>query len=165
LGKKNITKERRKKNKKEKKPIAYFVEPVKPMVLNSTNCKTISRLYGTPDIEKWTGKKIQIFPDYKVKAFGDVTEGLRIRASIPKDTAPVSTTPVKCVDCSNPVVGFGEYTAEQIAYRNNEKYGRVICVECAKKLKAAETVAPENTAPENTENNKQEEATNENKQD
>lgn len=50
----------------------------KPMILNKTNCKIISRNYDTPYIEDWIGKTITIYVA-KVKAFGESVEALRIK--------------------------------------------------------------------------------------
>lgn len=69
--------------KKDDCVVCHFSENVKPMILNATNMKTITKLYKTPYIEEWTGKKIQIGIE-KVKAFGDVVEALRVRNIIPK---------------------------------------------------------------------------------
>lgn len=69
--------------KKEDCTILHFAERgVKPMILNVTNAKTIAKLYKTPYIEEWVGCKIQIYVE-QVKAFGDVTDALRIRNKIP----------------------------------------------------------------------------------
>ena len=56
----------------------YFNESPKPMILNKTNCKAIEKLYGTPIIEEWVGKKIQLY-SAQVRAFGQETDCLRIR--------------------------------------------------------------------------------------
>lgn len=53
----------------------------KPMILNKTNCKTIEKIYGTPYIEEWSGKKVTLYAE-KVKAFGEVVEALRIRKNV-----------------------------------------------------------------------------------
>jgi hypothetical protein len=50
----------------------------KPMILNKTNCKIIARLYDTPYIEDWVGKKIIIYAA-RVRAFGEVVEALRVK--------------------------------------------------------------------------------------
>lgn len=50
----------------------------KPIILNKTNCKTITKVLGTPIIERWAGHKVIIGVD-KVKAFGDVADALRVR--------------------------------------------------------------------------------------
>lgn len=68
--------------KKDECTVARFVEKVKPMILNVTNCKTIANMYGTPYIEDWTGKRIQIYAA-KIKAFGEEVEALRIRPKAP----------------------------------------------------------------------------------
>ncbi len=58
-------------------PIMYFVENVKPMVMNATNLKTVSKITGTPFIEEWNGVKVQVTVK-KVKAFGEMHDALRI---------------------------------------------------------------------------------------
>jgi hypothetical protein len=68
--------------KEEECTICYFKEPSKPMILNRTNCKVIEKLHNTPFIEKWAGKRIEITVK-KVKAFGDVTDALRVVAKVP----------------------------------------------------------------------------------
>lgn len=68
--------------KKEKGFVCHFAEDAKPMILNKTNCKIIEKIYGTPFIEDWIGKKIQLFST-QVSAFGTTTDALRIRPQIP----------------------------------------------------------------------------------
>jgi len=70
--------------------IIYFNEFEKGMVANRTNCKTIEKLYKTPYIEEWTGKKVQIGEEM-VKAYGEIVPGLRIRNKIPSDKLPELT--------------------------------------------------------------------------
>lgn len=62
--------------------VARFKESVKPMILNVTNCKMIASLYGTPYIEQWSGKKIQLYAT-EVKMAGEMVEALRIRPKAP----------------------------------------------------------------------------------
>ena len=68
--------------------IVATTSETKPIILNKTNCKTITRLLGTPAIEKWSGQKVKIGVD-KVKAFGDVVDALRVK------NEKVSTEPAK----------------------------------------------------------------------
>jgi hypothetical protein len=49
----------------------------KPMIMNATNLKTINKSLGSPYIEDWTGKKIEITVQ-KVKAFGEIHDALRV---------------------------------------------------------------------------------------
>jgi len=58
--------------------VAYFSEDEKPMILNKTNCKTISKIYNSPYIEQWKGIRIVIIVQ-QVKAFGDFVDALRVK--------------------------------------------------------------------------------------
>lgn len=53
----------------------------KPMILNATNCKTISQMYG-PYIEDWSGKSITLFAS-TTSLKGETVECLRIRLTTP----------------------------------------------------------------------------------
>lgn len=77
---------------KDDATVVYFKEKkAKPLVLNVTNAKTIKKIYGTPYIEDWVGKKIQLYVT-KVKAFGELTDAVRIRPRKPKVKKPTLTT-------------------------------------------------------------------------
>ncbi len=113
--------------KKENCMVMRFVENgIKPMIVNATNAKTLTKLFGTPYIENWAGRKIQLFVD-KVKAFGDIVEALRIRNYAPKVTG-ASTT---CSDCKAGIEGAGNKTPQGIADYTAQKYGRPLCSKCA----------------------------------
>ena len=118
--------------KKEECTVAYFKENVKPMILNATNSKTIQKIYSTPYIEEWAGRKIQVFAD-KTKLKGELVEALRIRPFIPAQ-AEIST---KCADCGKDIQGVTTEketkTAQQIAQYTYQKYGKQLCSECATK--------------------------------
>ena len=73
--------------KEDQCTVAHFQEGGKPMILNKTNCKMITRLYETPYIEEWTGAQITIYAA-KVKAFGDTVDALRIRDKRPVESLP-----------------------------------------------------------------------------
>lgn len=113
--------------KKETCSVMRFVENVKPMVLNATNSKTITKLLKTPYIEQWAGRKIQIFVENGVKAFGDVVDALRIRPFLPVEKE------LLCADCGKKIEGFGNTKAEVVAKHTLSKYGRMLCSECAQK--------------------------------
>lgn len=68
--------------KKEECTVCHL-QGVKPMILNATNQKTMTKLFGSPYIEKWAGKKMVLYVA-KVKAFGDTVDALRVRATAPK---------------------------------------------------------------------------------
>jgi hypothetical protein len=120
-------------NRKEDCTVMHFIEDAKPMIVNATNAKTITKIYKTPYIEEWAGKKIQIYST-EVKAFGDVVEALRIRQKIPTQAAPTS---LKCSDCPDDIEGVDGKTAEYIAQYTRSKYGRPLCSSCATKASQA----------------------------
>jgi hypothetical protein len=65
----------------------YFIEPIKPLKLNSTNNKILAGfakkngLLGKEChiIENWKGMKIEFFVDRNVKMMGAITDGVRIK--------------------------------------------------------------------------------------
>jgi hypothetical protein len=73
---------------KEQECIVATTKETKPIVLNKTNCKTISRLLETVTIEKWAGHQIKIGVQQKVKAFGDLVDALRVRNEKVSQKAP-----------------------------------------------------------------------------
>lgn len=65
----------------EKKPILYFREEAKGLVLNKTNGKMIGSLHGG-ETDNWPGKKIILYPT-KVDFRGDHVDTIRVREQIP----------------------------------------------------------------------------------
>lgn len=90
----------------EQKPILYFHETEKGMVLNKTNADTIARLY-TPETDAWIGKPITIFAT-EVDFAGKQTLALRVRMKAPK---PASTENGngKHVHDSDPITAFWQF--------------------------------------------------------
>ncbi len=131
--------------KKDDCVVCHFSERVKPMILNSTNMKTITKLFGTPYIEDWSGRRIQIGIE-KVKAFGDVVDALRVRKFIPAENVP------KCESCGGEIQPRGNNSAEQIAAYTKKKYGQALCSACATRmateLRAAAQEAPNENVDE-----------------
>jgi hypothetical protein len=69
--------------KKEDCLVCYFSDADKPMILNRTNCKIIEKIYKTPHVQDWKGKRVQLYSKM-VAAFGSETDALRIREFEPK---------------------------------------------------------------------------------
>jgi len=70
---------------------AYFAEkeirkgePLKPMILNATNSKTLKGLTGSAFLEDWVNFKITVYVDQNVKFGKETMEGLRISPVAPK---------------------------------------------------------------------------------
>ena len=117
--------------KKEDCIVAHFRENVKPMILNRTNCKAISKLYKSPYIEDWAGKQIVIVVQ-QVKAFGDIVDALRV-----KPVLPAKAPEFKCQECGSVLKPFGTMNARALADYTRQNYGKVMCSDCAKKAKEA----------------------------
>ena len=121
--------------KKEECIVAHFTEKeLKPLILNVTNCKMISKLYKTPYIEDWAGKRITMRVQ-QVKAFGDVVDAVRIKPEIPKaaqkQSAPKQQDAL-CSECGQVLQPFGSMSVAQLADYTQKKYGRCLCADCAK---------------------------------
>lgn len=116
--------------KKEYCTVAHFAEDVKPMILNTTNQKMISKVLGSPYIEDWAGRRIVLGVE-TVSAFGDRVEAVRVRK---KQAVAVATD---CADCGAVISGSGKFTAAQIAAAAQKRFGRALCLECAEQAKEA----------------------------
>lgn len=126
---------------KEDCTVVHFRENIKPMILNVTNKKTLVKLYKTKETQHLIGKQIAITFE-KVKAFGKVTDALRIKNEIPKSIAP--TAAINCENCGKVIQGFGSMSAEQTAKYTKSKYGKALCAECATKENQKEVNTVEN---------------------
>lgn len=125
--------------KKEECTVCHFLERgVKPMILNSTNMKMITKLLNTPYIEEWHGHKIQIGVE-KVKAFGEIVEALRICNKLPQ----VQTEPLpKCEKCGGSITAAHGMTPEQLAAYTEKGYGMKLCAKCAVEAKKSKEETP-----------------------
>lgn len=64
--------------------LIHFEELDKPMIIHAkSNFKGLESATGTPFIERWVGKKVCIYVEKNVKAFGTTTDALRIKP-VPK---------------------------------------------------------------------------------
>lgn len=120
------------------KTTAFFRERgVKPMILNVTNQKAITRALGSARFEDWEGRLIAIYAGREPKA----EDGLALRV---RDYAPKNPNPV-CEDCgeviTDTVLNGKTYRAKAIAERSRSRYGRVLCMDCAKAEKEREAAA------------------------
>lgn len=78
--------------KEQERNVAMFTDPkIKPMILNVTNCKVVKKFAKSKFINDWNNVPVQIYVKDDIRAFGDVTEGLRIRDIQPKMDKPKLT--------------------------------------------------------------------------
>lgn len=92
----------------EEKMCILFEETDKPMVLNSTNNDTITKLLGSSLFDNWQGKQIQLGTE-KVKAFGDILDAVRVRPELPKPKTTDPITPEQ-IDAINGLIETGAIT-------------------------------------------------------
>ena len=105
--------------------VAYLVNE-KPLILNKTNCKAISKLLNTPYIEEWAGHKITLAVQ-RIKAFGDDNvDAVRVKPKLPGDI---------CESCGSEIRAGSGRSAAEIVELSMRKYGKKLCIECAKKMK------------------------------
>ena len=62
---------------KETKPVMYFENAQKGLVLNKTNASTIVKAYGD-DCGRWTGRDVQVFPT-TTEFKGETVDAIRVR--------------------------------------------------------------------------------------
>lgn len=72
--------QRRPGGEKEMKPVLYFANAKKGLVLNKTNATTISSSL-TPETDAWIGKRITLYRK-REQAFGEVTDCIRVRIPV-----------------------------------------------------------------------------------
>lgn len=96
---------------------AVFLKGYKPLILNRTNAKLITKALKTPYMEEWTGKSITLHVQPGVKAFGDIVDAVRVRPVAPKTGKPVLDTErfKKMLDS----IEEGKFTAEQAKAKFN----------------------------------------------
>lgn len=82
----------------------------KPLILNSTNSKSIARLYG-PYIEDWAGKRITLFAS-TAKLAGETVECLRIRPQVTEKQKPNITD--ERLDAAIASIKSGQFTVEKL---------------------------------------------------
>ena len=125
---------------KEYKDIIVFVEEtvpgikvVRPMIVNATNRKVLRKLFKAVSADVLVGKKIQLYIDHNVRdpSTGERIDGIRIRPKIP--VAP-REEPIICEEWGKPIQGVGNYSPADVAQINKNRFGKVICAVCSKKI-------------------------------
>lgn len=127
---------------KEKKDVISFVEErvpgimqVRPLIVNSTNRKTLRKLYGDAKASTLVGKKIQLYIDHKVRdpQDGGLTDGIRIRPHKPRVQEPPPVPP--CSDCGQEIIPAMGKPAAWVAAYTVKRYGAPLCAVCAQRRK------------------------------
>ena len=134
---------------KENKDVLTFEEErvpgimqVRPLIINSTNRKTLRKLYGDAKASTLTGKQIQLYIDHNVRdpQDGGKTDGIRIRPYKPRVQKAAAVPP--CSDCKGEITpAFGK-DARWVAAYTTKNYSVPLCAACAQKRKEAAEAAP-----------------------
>ncbi len=138
---------------KENKDVLTFAEErvpgimqVRPLIINSTNRKTLRKLYGDAKASTLVGRQIQLYIDHRVRdpQDGGLTDGIRIRSHKPRVQRQEPVPP--CTDCGQEITPAMGRDARWLAAYTAKNYGVPLCAECAQKRKAA--ASAEETAGE-----------------
>lgn len=73
----------------EMKPVAYFEEIDKGLVLNKTNCESIASVTKSRDIDDWPGQMITLY-ETETTFQGKPIMCIRVRLRAPKAVKPVA---------------------------------------------------------------------------
>ena len=130
---------------KEKKDVLTFAEEsvpgirqVRPLIVNSTNRKTLRKVYGDAKASTLVGKQIQLYIDHKVRdpQDGGLTDGVRIRPHKPRLAAQQEARPVPpCSDCGQTIAPAAGKDPAWLAAYTARHYGVPLCAACAQKRK------------------------------
>lgn len=79
---------------RQMKPVLYFINKEKGVVLNKTNANKIASLCGSPNTEDWHGFRVRLFSTM-VEFGGDQVEAIRVKAAPPQaaQRQPVAPPP------------------------------------------------------------------------
>lgn len=131
---------------KEKKDVLTFreesvpgIRQVRPLIVNSTNRKTLRKLYGDAKASTLVGKQIQLYIDHKVRdpQDGGLTDGVRIRPHKPRPIQPAVKAPnvPPCADCGNAITPAAGKDPAYLAAYTARHYGVPLCADCARRRK------------------------------
>lgn len=116
---------------KEECLVVHFEENEKPLILNKTNSDMIEKVWGTPFVEDWAGKRITLKVK-KVSAFGEMVDGVRVSKTRPSEEQII------CEKCGKPITAASGRSARAIADATKAKLGKELCMNCAKEEKTNE---------------------------
>ena len=134
--------------RKEDHDVIFFRETsvpglpqVRPMLVNSTNRKTLLSVYGDLSASALEGKRVRLYIDPRVRAVGGgTTQGIRIRKLIPEPVQtsqqPVRSNPVPpvqpviCSDCGQPIIGAGDVPADVVLSNGRQWFNMDLCAAC-----------------------------------
>lgn len=103
---------------KEKKPVVFFKNIPKGMILNKTNIQALEMATGESDTDDWAGKRVTLYEGETTDPSGKLVPCLRIKSKAPKDGKPLPEAVAK----AKPAAETGDLLAGLPA--NAQKYLR-----------------------------------------
>lgn len=97
----------------------------KPMIANKTNCKALTKLFGTPYIEEWIGKSF-ILHVQRVQAGGDTVDAIRVKAQLPGAV---------CEECHKMIRPGAGHSVEELVKISRDNTGKALCIDCMRLYK------------------------------
>jgi hypothetical protein len=107
------TKEMVQNGDKKEEAMVIYLKGHKPMIVNSTNAKNISKALNSPYIEDWVGKEITLYVA-KIKAFGEHVDALRVKTITSIKQLPKLEPNTPNFDAVKTALSSGKFTIEQV---------------------------------------------------
>lgn len=109
----SATKEQVQNGDRKEDAMVIYLKDQKPMIVNSTNAKSITKAIGSPFIEDWVGKQITLYVA-KIKAFGETVDALRVKPTAPVVKLPELTPEHQRWEGAKKAIADGNTTIESI---------------------------------------------------
>lgn len=116
---------------KKEEAMVIYLKGHKPMIVNSTNAKAITKALNSPYIEDWAGKEITLYVA-KIKAFGEFVDALRVKTITSIKQLPNLEVNTPNFEAVKKALQGGNYTIEQVKSKYN------VSVEVQKMLEVKE---------------------------
>ena len=91
--------------------IAYFIEKIKPLVLNATNSRVLRMMTNSVFVEDWKNIKIELFIEKNIRFGRDIVDGVRIK-EVKKNLPILDENHVKFLSIKQSLQNG--YTVEQV---------------------------------------------------
>ena len=98
---------------KKEEAMVIYLKGHKPMIVNSTNAKNISKALNSPYIEDWVGKDITLYVA-KIRAFGENVDALRVKTVTSIKQLPELEINTPNFEAVKTALSSGKFTIEQV---------------------------------------------------
>jgi hypothetical protein len=113
-------------------------EPLKPMILNATNSKTLAKLAGSKFIDDWQNLRITVYVDEHVRFGKETVEGLRISPMVPSKPELTPDKATQWANAKNAYKRDGNLNAVLAHVEMSEENKAALIAECQPEPQGAE---------------------------